>query len=106
MARMKKEKKAKPRLEDFVLPSDPESRKAIANAVNEIVDSLTRKRAESELINEIASRMEEELEVPKKFTKNLARLQFKSNLKEVEAETDVLSSSADVLAGYGLKTGV
>jgi hypothetical protein len=106
MARQKKEKKVPTKLEDFVLPSDPSSRTAIANAVNEIVDSLIRRQAESDFINEVANRMQEELDVPKKFTKNLAKHQYKSNLKEFEAETDVLSSSADVLAGYGLKTGV
>ena len=106
MAREKKVKKVAPKLEDFVLPSDPASRKAIAEAVNEIVDSLVRRQAESELINEIAERMQEELDVPKKFTKKLAAHQYKSNLKETEGQLDVLSSSAEVLAGYGLKTGV
>ncbi len=106
MAREKKVKKVAPKLEDYVLPSDPASRKAISDAVNEVVDALVQKHAQSELIEAIAVRMFDELEVPKKFIKQLAAHQYKSNLKEKEGQLDVLSSSADVLASYGLKTGV
>lgn len=94
-----------PRLEDFVLPSDDASRKRIANAVNEVMDVLTLQDANRDRIKDIADSLVEELAVPKQFIVKLAKVQHKRRLKEVEAQVDTLSSSADVLVGYGLKDG-
>lgn len=99
----KKEKKVKVRLQDYVLPSDDASRKAIAAGVNEVIDSLTRASAENDFVKDVCDRLQEELGVPPEFTKKTAKLLHKRKLIDLEESVEAISTAAELLKSYGLK---
>ena len=73
-------------MSNVIIPSSPEDRKKVLNALQEFSNSLTRIEAEQSLQKEILARLEDEFELPKKYMRKVARVYHKQNLNEFKAE--------------------
>jgi DNA repair ATPase RecN len=71
---------------NVIIPSSPEDRKKVLEALKEFSNSLARIEAEQTLQKEILNRLEDEFELPKKYMRKVARVYHKQNLNEVRAE--------------------
>jgi len=67
---------------NVVIPSNPEDRRKIVNALNEMSASFTRMDAERDLQKDILATLEEDFELPKKYMRKVARIYHKQNLIE------------------------
>jgi hypothetical protein len=74
------------------IPSSPEDRKKIMNAIQEISNSFTRVEAERDLIKDILQDIEDKFELPKKYTRKIAKIYHKQNFTEVQQEQEELES--------------
>lgn len=77
-------------MSNIVLPSSPEDRKKIMNAVQEISNSMSRMESERELIKEILTDVEDKFELPKKYTRKVAKIYHKQNMSQVQQEQEDL----------------
>jgi len=75
-------------MSNVIVPSSPEDRKKIFDALVEISNSLTRIEAERDLIKDILTTVEDKFELPKKYTRKLAKIYHKQNFTEVQQEQD------------------
>lgn len=65
---------------------NPEDRKKIRDALQEISNSYTRVEAERDLIKEIISNMSEEFDLPKKTVRKMAKVYHKQNFSQEQQE--------------------
>jgi siroheme synthase (precorrin-2 oxidase/ferrochelatase) len=79
-------------MSNVTVPSSPEDRKKILGAIKEISDSLTRIESERDLIKDILSDIEDKFELPKKYTRKVAKIYHKQNMNEVKAEQEELET--------------
>lgn len=79
-------------MSNVILPSSPEDRKKIMNAVQEISNSLSRIESERDLIKEILSDVEDKFELPKKYTRKVAKIYHKQNISQIQQEQEDLVS--------------
>lgn len=68
--------------------SNNEDRKKVANAIQEISNSMTRIDVEKDLIKDIIDQTSEKFELDKKHLRKLATIYHKQNLTEVKNEYD------------------
>ena len=78
MARQKKDNLAD-------MPSDPNARKAVVNAVKEMVESLVRKQAEMELLGSIKEVTEEKYNICPKWLDTQAKFLYDTLYNENKA---------------------
>jgi hypothetical protein len=67
---------------NVIIPSNPEERRKVVNALNEMSASFTRMDAERDLQKDILATLEEDFELPKKYMRKVARIYHKQNLLE------------------------
>lgn len=79
-------------MSNIIVPSDPQTKQTILNALKEISNSMTRIDSEKDLIKEIVEEVSDKTEVPKKYINKLARIYHKQNISEVKAENDDLET--------------
>lgn len=82
----------------IVVPSSPEDRKAIKNALQEISNSLTRIEGERDLIKDILQTVQDNQNIPKKYVRKLAKIYHKQNYNEVQQEQDDLETLYETVA--------
>jgi len=75
-------------MSNIIIPSDPQSKQTLLNALKEISDSMTRVEAEKSLMKEIIDEVSDKVEVPKKYLRKMANIYHKQNLSEVRTEMD------------------
>ena len=63
----------------LILPTNPEDRQTIKNAIKEISNSLTRKESETENIKSIVERIFKEFQIPKEAINKNAKWYHKQN---------------------------
>lgn len=73
-----------------IIPTSPDDKKKVQNAIKEISNSLTRVEAERSLVNEILNDLQDEFELPKKYMRRLAKAYHKQNINEVKTEAEEL----------------
>lgn len=83
---------------EYSLPSNPKDRKAIKDAAEEIIVQLIHKASADDQIKAITERMKEELEVPPKFLKKLATIEFKDRQKGNEFEKQTIEHESFQIA--------
>jgi DNA-directed RNA polymerase alpha subunit len=86
-------------MSNVIIPSDPQSKQTLLNAIKEMSDSMTRVESEKSLQKEIIDDVSDKVEVPKKYLRKMANIYHKQNLTEVKTEMD------DVEALYEAVTG-
>jgi len=79
-------------MSNVIVPSSPEDRKKIRNALQEISNSLTRIEAERDMIKDILQNVEDNFELPKKYTRKIAKIYHKQNFTEVKEEASDLET--------------
>jgi archaellum component FlaC len=77
-------------MSNVILPSSPEDRKKIMGAVQEISNAMTRIEAERDLIKEILADVEDKFELPKKYTRKVAKIYHKQNISQIQQEQEDL----------------
>ena len=70
----------------MILPSNNADLLKLKDAIKEISASWTRVEAERDFVNDALSRMQEEVDVPKKEIRKLAKIYHQQNLDEVREE--------------------
>jgi DNA repair ATPase RecN len=75
-----------------VVPSSPEDKKKIRQALQEISDSLTRMEAERDLIKDILQTVEDNYKIKKKYTRRLAKVFHKQNFNQVQQDQQDLET--------------
>lgn len=83
---------------NIVVPSSPEDRRAIKNALQEISNSLTRIEGERDLIKDILQTVQDNQNIPKKYVRKLAKIYHKQNYTEVQQEQDDLETLYETVA--------
>ena len=86
-------------MSNIIVPSSPEDRKKIKDALIEISTSLTRVEAERDLIKDILAEVEDKFELPKKYTRKLARIYHKQNYAEIRQEQDDVETLYETVTG-------
>ena len=86
-------------MSNVIVPSSPEDRKKIKDALIEISASLTRMEAERDLIKDILVEVEDKFELPKKYTRKLARIYHKQNYAEIRQEQDDVATLYETVTG-------
>lgn len=69
-----------------------EDRKKVADAIQEISNSMTRIDAEKDLIKDIVDATSQKFELDKKHVRKLASIYHKQNMTEVKNEYDEVES--------------
>lgn len=70
----------------MILPSNDADLLKLKDAIKEISASWTRVEAERDFVNDALSRMQDEVDVPKKEIRKLAKIFHQQNLEEVKEE--------------------
>lgn len=83
--------------ESLIMPSSPEDRKKLKGAINEIVNSFTRIKAEQVAKKEMISAIADEWELPKKLIAAAAKTIYKENLQKVAAESEDLITFVETI---------
>jgi vacuolar-type H+-ATPase subunit D/Vma8 len=86
-------------MSNVIIPSSPEDRKKIRQALDEISASLTRIEAERDLIKEILQNVEDNFEMPKKYTRKVAKIYHKQNFAQVKTEQEDLETIYETVTG-------
>ena len=86
-------------MSNVIIPSSLEDRKKIRGALEEISNSLTRIEAERDLIKEILQDVEDKFELPKKYTRKVAKIFHKQNFAEVKTEQEDLETIYETVTG-------
>jgi FKBP-type peptidyl-prolyl cis-trans isomerase (trigger factor) len=81
----------------LVMPTSPEDRKRLKAALNEMVNSLTRIKAEQEQKKAIAAQIVEDFDIPKKLINKAANAMYKENFQLVAAEAADLETLMETL---------
>ncbi len=75
-----------------IVPSSPEDKKKIRQALQAISDSLTRMEAERDLIKDILQTVEDNYKIKKKYTRRLAKVFHKQNFNQVQQDQQDLET--------------
>jgi len=81
-----------------IVPSSPEDKKKIRQALQEISDSLTRMEAERDLIKDILQTVEDNYKIKKKYTRRLAKVFHKQNFNQVQQDQQDLETLYETVA--------
>jgi len=75
-------------MSNVTIPSAPDDKRKVLNALQEFSNSMTRIEAERDLLKQILANLEEEFDLPKKYMRKVANVYHKQNLSEFKAEAE------------------
>jgi archaellum component FlaC len=75
---------------DVIVPSSPEDLKRIKDAMQEISNSFTRIEAEKDFQKEALVSLEEDVGIPKKYLRKMARIYHKQNMNQIKSEMETI----------------
>jgi len=81
----------------MTIPSSPEDRKAIFDALREFSNSMTRIEAERDLIKEIINNTCENFELNKKTFRKMAKVYHKQNFNKEKEEHEEFETMYEVI---------
>jgi len=73
---------------NIIVPSSPEDKKKIRQAMDEISNSMTRMESEREHISEIKKKLKEDFQLPPKVINRMAKVHHKRNFTEEQASNE------------------
>jgi uncharacterized membrane protein YgaE (UPF0421/DUF939 family) len=76
----------------IIIPSSPEDRKLVLNALKEISNSYTRSEAEKDFVKETINELADNVEIEKKHIRQLAQIYHRQNLSEVRDRVDTIEA--------------
>lgn len=83
--------------DSYALPSNPNDRKKIKDALYEMAGALQFIDDKRQFINDVAGGLSEEFQIPKKISNKLARTLHKNNYSDVTNEADSFASIFEIL---------
>lgn len=86
-------------MSNVVLPSNPEDRKRIKDALQEISDSYTRIEGERDAIKDVINFINEEFELPKKYISKMARVFHKQTFDKEVGEAEDFAALYETITG-------
>jgi|TARA_Y100000389_G_scaffold48997_1_gene44575 hypothetical protein len=84
---------------DVIIPSSPEDRKRIKGAMDEISNSYTRVEAERDFVKDALESLEDDVGIPKKYLRKLARVYHQQNMGQLMSEMETIDSLMDTVNG-------
>jgi len=76
----------------IIIPSSPEDRKLVLNALKEISNSYTRSEAGKDFVKETINELADNVEIEKKHIRQLAQIYHRQNLSEVRDRVDTIEA--------------
>lgn len=73
---------------NIIVPSSPEDKKKILNAMDEISNSMTRIEAERDQIKAIKAQMKEDFKFPPSVINRMAKVHHKRNFNEEQSQNE------------------
>lgn len=86
-------------MSNIILPSSPKDQKAIRNALSEIDVALTAIDAQKDHIKDILQMVQDNYDIPKKYTRRLASLMHKQKVQEAQSEASDLDALYETVVG-------
>lgn len=84
-------------MSNVIIPSSPEDRKKVQDALREYSNSLTRIEAEKDFQKDVLDRLETDFELPKKYMRKVATIYHKQNLTEVVGQVNDIEDLYEAL---------
>jgi hypothetical protein len=84
-------------MSDVIIPSSPEDRKRIKGAMEEISNSFTRIEAERDFQKDALAALEEDVGVPKKYLRKMARIYHQQNMSQLLTEMETVDTLLDAV---------
>jgi len=75
-------------MSNVIIPTSPEDRRKIRGCMEEISNSYLRVDAEKSLVKEALADLEDEVGIPKKVLRKMAKVYHKQNLTELVTEIE------------------
>jgi archaellum component FlaC len=75
---------------DVIVPSNPQDLQRIKDAMAEISNSFTRIESERDFQKEALESLEEDVGIPKKYLRKMARIWHKQNMSQIKSEMETL----------------
>lgn len=82
---------------DVIIPSSPADRKRIKGAMEEISNSFTRIQAERDFQKDALQSLEEDVGIPKKYLRKLARVYHQQNMTQLMNEMETIDTLLDAV---------
>lgn len=92
--------------EGFVIPSTPADQLRLSQMINEVVNSMTRSKAETDHKKEVINAIAEEFNIPKAVITSAAKIMYNENLNEVKAKHDDLEQLVNVIVSARSKSRI
>lgn len=84
-------------MSNVIIPSSPEDRRKVLEAMKEYSNSLTRIEAEKDFQKEVLDKIEEDFDLPKKYMRKVANIYHKQNLTEVVGQVNDIEDLYEAL---------
>lgn len=83
--------------QSFTMPSDPATRKKIKDTLHEMAGILQSVKDKNDSKKDLAASLEADYQIPKNISAKMARVLFKNNYSDVEAEADQFTTAFETL---------
>ena len=85
-------------MSNIIIPSSPEDRKAIKDAMQEISNAYTRIEAERDFIKEALADLQDKVDIDKKYLRKMSRIYHKQNIVEFTTEAEDIETLYEAIA--------
>lgn len=75
-------------MSNIIIPSSPEDRKTIKDAMTELSNAYTRIEAERDFIREALADLQDKVDIDKKYLRKMSRIYHKQNIVEFTTEAE------------------
>ncbi|WP_341665926.1 hypothetical protein [Vibrio sp.] len=85
-------------MSNIIIPSSPEDRKAIKDAMTELSNAYTRIEAEREFIRDALADLQDKVDIDKKYLRKMSRIYHKQNIVEFTTEAEDLETLYEAIS--------
>lgn len=85
--------------EHVIVPSSPEDRKRIKDAMQEVSNAMTRIESERDFIKDVIAKVKEDFHLPPKYFRKLCKVYHKQSFNAELAEHDEFTELYEVVTG-------
>lgn len=85
-------------MSNIIIPSSPEDRKTIKDAMVELSNSYTRIEAERAFIREALADLQDKVDIDKKYLRKMSRIYHKQNIVEFTTEAEDIETLYEAIS--------
>jgi len=85
-------------MSNIIIPSSPEDRKTIKDAMNELSNAYTRIEAEREFIRDALADLQDKVDIDKKYLRKMSRIYHKQNIVEFTTEAEDIETLYEAIS--------